>query len=415
LPLIPDTLADRFAAAMDRLGPLEPAPAVAVAVSGGADSMALAVLARDWIGRRGGSVHALIVDHGLRAASADEARITVQRLTDLGISARVLFLADLKRGRAMAERARISRYQVLIGACAEAGVLHLLLGHHAADQAETVAMRVLRGSHTSGLAGMAALHETARVRLLRPLLQIPPPVLRQFLAARGIGWVEDPSNQDLRALRPRLRNALIPNAAVAEAASTAGRTRRRAEEAAALELALRATIRPEGFALVLPGRISTQALRALLRAIGGADYAASPSQVAALAARLVPATVAGVRLMPAGRLGDGMLMVREEAAISPPAPAVHGMVWDGRFRVTEVAGPAAKDATVGKLGDDAARFRRRSDLPAAILRTMPAIRLGEVLASVPHLRYDSGDNNLRMTVSFAPGRPVAGPSFLPAV
>ena len=104
------------------------------------------------------------------------------------------------------------RYEVLAHACAEAGILHLLLGHHAADQVETLAMRVLRGSQTHGLAGMPALRETAGVRLLRPLLGVEPAALRQFLSARGVGWVEDPSNQDLRALRPRLRHALAVRA-----------------------------------------------------------------------------------------------------------------------------------------------------------------------------------------------------------
>src|SRR5271165_3574549 len=118
---------------MDRLGPFEPNPALAVAVSGGADSMELAVLARDWVGRLGGSLRALVVDHGLRAASPNEAQVTVERLGRLGIAGRILCLSELTPGSALAERSRIMRYQVLADACAEAGILHLLLGHHAAD------------------------------------------------------------------------------------------------------------------------------------------------------------------------------------------------------------------------------------------------------------------------------------------
>src|SRR4051794_23872744 len=136
---------------MDRLGPFEPNPMIAVAVSGGADSMTLAVLAGDWARRRGGAIQALIVDHGLRKASAIEARITLERLAGLGIPGRVLTITDLDQGPALAERARIRRYAVLAEACASSGVLHLLLGHHAADQVETLAMRVLRGSQTHGL------------------------------------------------------------------------------------------------------------------------------------------------------------------------------------------------------------------------------------------------------------------------
>jgi tRNA(Ile)-lysidine synthase len=207
-PGSPTCLTIAFAAAMDRLGPFEPGPALAAAVSGGADSMALALLANEWVRKRGGSTLALVVDHGLRPASADEARITVERLTRLGMPARLLRLADLKQGPALAERARIMRYEVLSDACRKAGILHLLLGHHAADQVETLAMRVLRGSQTHGLAGMAALRETTSLRLLRPLLGIEPALLRSFLTARGTDWIEDPSNHDMRAMRPRLRHHL---------------------------------------------------------------------------------------------------------------------------------------------------------------------------------------------------------------
>jgi tRNA(Ile)-lysidine synthase len=406
-----------FAGALDRLGPFEPAPKLAVAVSGGADSMALAVLARDWVLRWGGSVQGLVVDHGLRATSGDEARITVERLAGLNVPGRILRLSDLNPGSALAERARIMRYEILMEACREAGIIHLLLGHHAADQVETLAMRVLRSSQTHGLAAMPALRETAGVRLLRPLLRIEPAMLRRFLTLRRVGWVEDPSNQDLRALRPRLRHAFAsgPNGGtdLLDALSSAGKLRRREEEAIATELAHQATIRPEGFALLTPGRISAEALRWLIRTIAGSAYPPRPTQITALAARIVPATVAGVRILPAGRFGAGLLMVREEAAISEPIPAGHGAIWDGRFRlIARHVAPAG--TSIGKLGADAARFRGCSDLPSVVLRTLPAIRVGEVLASVPHLGYDYQEDNLRMTVLLAPGSPVAGAAFVPA-
>src|SRR5208337_2393851 len=183
-------------------------PCLAAAVSGGADSMALAILAKEWVDQRDGHILALVVDHGLRPESAVEAEITIARLAHLGIPARLLPLMTLTPGPALAERARIMRYQALSDACREAGYLHLLLGHHSRDQIETVAMRVLRGSHTHGLAGMAALRRTHGLRLLRPLLAIAPELLRRFLIERGTAWVEDPSNQNLRALRPRLRHLL---------------------------------------------------------------------------------------------------------------------------------------------------------------------------------------------------------------
>src|SRR3954453_18569226 len=100
----PLDLTGRFAQAMDRLGPFEPRPKLAVAVSGGADSMALALLSSAWASLRDGSVLALIVDHGLRVESAGEAAVTADRLAALGISARRMIATGLVRGPAMAER-----------------------------------------------------------------------------------------------------------------------------------------------------------------------------------------------------------------------------------------------------------------------------------------------------------------------
>jgi tRNA(Ile)-lysidine synthase len=232
----------------------------------------------------------------------------------------------------------------------------------------------------------------------------------------GINWVEDPSNQDVRALRARLRHgfavASIADTGLLEALTAAGRLRRREEAATAAELAERATIRPEGFALLSPGRIGTAALRALIRTIGGAAYPPSPAQITELAAQPKTATLAGVRLLPAGRVGDGFLVVREEAAIADAVPAYHGAIWDNRFRLVTAPDGLAK-ATIGKLGPDAARFRSSSSLPSVVLRTLPAIRSGELLASIPHLGYGCQENDMGKIMLFAPDRPVAGACFLP--
>jgi tRNA(Ile)-lysidine synthase len=409
-------LAEAFATAMDRVGPFEPHPALAVAVSGGADSLALSLLARDWASQRDGATLALVVDHGLRPESADEARLTIERLAGLGIAARLLKLTNLARGPALAERARIQRYAVLTEACREAGILHLLLGHHAADQAETLAMRVLRNSQTHGLAGMPPVRETPCLRLLRPLLGVQPTALRDFLRERGLAWVEDPSNQDKRALRARLRYGLAaqPGAEpeLAAAIMAAGRLRAREEAETAIELARRTTIRPEGFALFSPGRIAPAALSRVIRTIGGLPYPASPNQINDLAAQPGPATLAGVRIMPAGALGQGWLVVREEASVMEPVAAEPNTIWDRRFRLL---GRCPDGATIGKLGPDAARFRRHSRLPSSVLRTLPALRVGKVLVAVPHLGYVSHEHDAQVIVLFSPNVPAAGPCWLPTL
>ena len=283
-------------------------------------------------------------------------------------------------------------------------------------------MRVLRGSQTHGLAGMSAVTETATVRLLRPLLETDPAQLREFLTASSVDWVEDPSNHDLHALRPRLRPQLrqslaatpMQRTALRHALSAVARLRAREEAQTAAELAVRVTIWPEGFALLSPGRISPAALRCLIQTIAGAPYPPSPAQVSDLAARPGPATLAGVRVIAAGRYGDGLLIVREEAAVADPVPATNGTIWDNRFRLVAENG-LPSGTIIGKLGADAPCFRRSSDLPSAVLRTLPAIRIGKVLAAVPQIGYGSPDHDVQVATLFSPRRPAGGPCFTPTL
>ncbi len=226
-----------FAALMAPFGPFEANPVLAVGVSGGRDSLSLAVLANEWAADRGGRVTALIVDHGLRAESAAEAASTHALLSRYGIAAEILSWSGEKPTSGLQEAARAARYRLLFAACRRHGILHLLIAHHADDQAETVAMRAARASGPDGLAGMAAMVEHRDARLLRPLLSVPRVRLTATLVERGIRWIEDPSNSDPRFERTRVR--LRPRlAAVQEvAAGRAARERSLAEAAlAALEV-----------------------------------------------------------------------------------------------------------------------------------------------------------------------------------
>jgi len=403
-----------FTAAMGRLGPFEPAPLLAVAVSGGSDSMALALLADAWARDRGGRILALIVDHGLRPASAVEAAGTRDRLAARGIAARVLVLSGLGPGTRLAERARAGRYAALEAACAEAGCLHLLTGHQRLDQAETLMMRALGSSGSTGLAGMAALTVLGTVRLLRPLLGQPPAMLRAWLQDRGVDWVEDPSNVDPRALRARLRvPARRADMALAQAARRAGVARARRERAIAAELAAHVSLRPEGFALLAPvrpsGRFRPEALAAVIQAVAGAPFPPASTALLSLAADPRPATLAGVRLLRAGRFGPGWLMVREPRAVAPAAPVRPGLLWDRRFRLT---GTAPNSWHVAALGAAAARFGRQAGLPGAVLRTLPAVWDGNSLVAVPHLLYRAQPIS-DLCLTFEPGRPMAGAPFTP--
>ncbi|WP_198378832.1 tRNA lysidine(34) synthetase TilS, partial [Neoroseomonas rubea] len=250
-------------------------------MSGGPHSLALALLAQRWARERGGDLLALVVDHGLRAESADEARHVAELLAGQGIPARILALG-LAPGVRVQERARAARLAALTEAAVLDGRPWLLLGHHRADQAETLLFRALRGSGPDGLAAMAEARDGGGVLILRPLLRASPAELEAVVAAAGLAPVRDPSNRDHRFARIRLRDALddpggtAPGIAALAAAAGAFAARRARAEATVVErLALAAELRPEGFAWIDPaalGRDGTAAaaISWLAARIGGA-------------------------------------------------------------------------------------------------------------------------------------------------
>jgi tRNA(Ile)-lysidine synthase len=238
-----------------------------------------------------------------------------------------------------------------------------------------------------------------------------------------VAWVEDPSNSDPGALRARLRAARADPSgtgdgtlAITVAVRAAGERRASRDLAIAEVLANRTTIRPEGYALLAPGAIDADALAALCRTITGARHAPPIDRVAALARSLRPATLGGMRIVPAGRLGTGWLLVREFRAMQGPVPACRGGLWDGRFRLIggppNALMPAGADqtrVTIGALGTDAARFRRRDGPPASVLHGLPAFRLGETVVAVPHI----GVGDERWHLLFDPRNCAAGAPFSP--
>ncbi|HEX9525064.1 MAG TPA: tRNA lysidine(34) synthetase, partial [Reyranella sp.] len=134
--------AGAFARLMAPFEPFETSPVLAVAVSGGRDSLALALLSHGWAAERDGRVVGLIVDHGLRAESVAEAATTRDVLARHGIEGAILpWWSGAKPRAGLQEAARMARYRLLRDECRRRGILHLLLAHHADDQAETVAMR----------------------------------------------------------------------------------------------------------------------------------------------------------------------------------------------------------------------------------------------------------------------------------
>jgi tRNA(Ile)-lysidine synthase len=178
---------------------------VLVAVSGGADSVALlhvlADLAEPWRLR----LHVLHVDHQLRADSARDADFVRALGTRLGVPVDVATVAVESHGSAEAA-ARAARYAALEARAALLGAQRVALGHTADDQAETMLMRLLEGAGVRGLAGIPPV----RGRFFRPLIELHRAVLEAELRGAALPWVEDPTNRDPKFLRNRIRHELLP-------------------------------------------------------------------------------------------------------------------------------------------------------------------------------------------------------------
>jgi len=207
----PDQSPISVAQAKDLFAPWKAAPALVLAVSGGPDSLALMWLAARWRRAlsRGPQLIAVTVDHGLRREAAREAR-DVKRLADaLDVPHRTLRWTGAKPSTGLPAAARAARYRLLAKAARAGGATHVLTAHTRDDQAETVLMRILRGSGIAGLAAMARETEREGVWLARPLLDVPKSRLVATLGRAKIGFADDPTNVDMSFTRPRLR-ALMP-------------------------------------------------------------------------------------------------------------------------------------------------------------------------------------------------------------
>ena len=205
-PAPPLTAIDRFRRAADALrghGKL------GLAVSGGPDSLALLLLAAAALP---GEVEAATVDHGLRAASGEEAAFVADLCRRLGVPHAIL-RAEVDRGRASLQRAaREARYRALGAWLAARSIETLATAHHADDQAETLVMRLIRGAGIGGLAGIRAKlvlpMPGSEAIVVRPLLGWRRAELRAIVEAAGIRPVDDPSNADPRYDRARVRAQL---------------------------------------------------------------------------------------------------------------------------------------------------------------------------------------------------------------
>lgn len=178
---------------------------IVVAVSGGADSLALTLLAKEYADEKSLVLEAVTVDHKLRPESTAEAKQVFEILTNRGITHHTLTWEHDEHINRRHERAREARYCFLIEFCKNYPNPALLTAHHQQDQIETILMRFLKGSGPAGFRGIQAVRNEENIPIIRPLLEISPLDLRSYLNDKDITWIEDPSNADSHYERTRVR------------------------------------------------------------------------------------------------------------------------------------------------------------------------------------------------------------------
>jgi tRNA(Ile)-lysidine synthase len=385
---------------MSAFAPFEPQPRFAVAVSGGPDSMALSLLAATWCRSRAGGLLALIVDHGLREGSAVEARRAASWLERWEIPNLTLCWEGAKPTTGIQAAARHARYRLLETACRERAILHLLLAHHADDQAETACLRAEHGSTAIGLSSMPSVRARPGLRILRPLLGTTKSRLLALLRSAGQDWIEDPSNEAATFRRSRLRADVSyePSLWLAKA-SDAGALRERMERKLACFFARSVTGSPLGFLRIertawrnLPEAVANLALSRCVQVVAGAPYPPSSAGIRSISATMRQEGVS-VRTIGGALLGirpHQVTVCREAGRITDDSEmtATKSLVFDRRFEVSCGSGPSGLRVRplgregLGQLTAGSREHARRTGTPTPAMRALPGIWLhGRLVAS----------------------------------
>ncbi len=425
--------AEEFATLMQRFAPLPRPLRLALAVSGGPDSMALALCARRWMDgnspQKPAALVALIVDHALRPGSAQEAADTRDRLAGMGMGSEILRWEHGPVTGRLHPEARKARYALLAQACARLGIRHLMLAHQRDDQAETILMRLAKGSGTDGLAGIAAISERDGLTLWRPFLTTPRARLAATCEAAGLPYVRDPSNESeafargrLRRIMPLLAREGLTVERLCELGARARADKDALDSATSAFLALTGRRDETGVVRIdrtalreAPTAIAIRALARAIRSVHMGDYPPGHKALTRLHDALrrepppLPSTLHGCLICATPR---DVIIMREFAAItdSQTVGDKHSVLWDGRWRVSCAELPNGNPCVVKALGHpphatlDRLSPRLRHLVPQGRARSaLPALWQGKEIILIPSLTDAQG--HMRATLLPFPGIP----------
>jgi tRNA(Ile)-lysidine synthase len=382
---------------------------IAVAVSGGGDSMALLHLYTRWSAQTGVPVIAATVNHGLRPEAADESAFVAAFCARHDIEHSILDWDGTQAAGNVQAAARNARYDLIAQWALLNGADGVVLGHTADDIAETFLMRLARKSGVDGLAAMPAYFKRNGIAFARPLWQQTRAELREYLRRHDVAWIEDPSNEDLSQTRPKARQileALGPLGIDADGLKTTAAALSQAKGALQSHAAqeARRVVTFEAGDVVIPKRprppIHPETERRLhlaaVQYVNGADYPPREMAMIHLDVALIKQdhhTVAGCLI---SKTADGLRFARElnacEGAIDW-GDRTDSVIWDGRWEVGQLPDcQAVGNLRVAALGDDLSQVPDWRDigLPRSSLMASPAVFDGDTLISAPLAGLQNG-------------------------
>lgn len=388
--------------------------AIGVAVSGGSDSMALLRLAAKWGASHDAAVHAVTVDHQLRTESAQEADQVAAQCVDLGVEHTILRWDHQGIQGNTQNLAREARRSLIASWAREHMIETVLFGHTMDDQAETVLLRLARGSGVDGLAVMQPCSQIGAITACRPLLGITRAELQAYLRSLGRVWIDDPSNDDLKFDRIKARKMMdalgelgLTSDRLVQTASHMSAARNTLRQAAAAVAAKQVTI--DRCDLIFMGDwpdfdVSDSPQRLFSAAVKWFSNAPHRPRFNALhdawtqAWRGETVTLGGVLISPEN--GGGIRLTREVAATEPVMTsnlAAHdgrGIAWDHRWVVEKPDddGALRENITVSALGAAISECVnwREIGLPRRTLMATPAVWRDNVLIAAPAAGYMNG-------------------------
>ena len=381
---------------------------IALAISGGADSLALAILANKYKYKYNYKLFAFSIDHQLRSDSAKEVRYVKNLMKTIDIKHHTLAWTTVKPKTKIQESARIARYDLLCEACNKHQCDYILLGHHADDQIETF---IIRLEAKSGLDGLSCMQEKTKIltsyghlNLIRPLLNIRKKTLIELCKKNNMKWLEDPSNEDIKYSRSKIRKLLISIdmfRGFNESITLYSKLKFNIDRILLNTMKNSITFNEVGICkisldnfLKLPDVFQKKLLNTLIKIIGGKKYPRKSSIINRVLEKIIGldkinTTVGGVYIKISK---DSIFMCRQlDNSMKTINLINYKSLWDRRFIICN--NTKNKNITIGPLGEKDYLLMiklnkiTKPSISFSAIKTIPTIRLLEEIVSIPHLLY----------------------------